>query len=305
MCDSQLRDLARQREPWAQTLLSDRARHSASASRAHRILFAIIAAAAFACGGKSDDAILVGTVERTLIDLVAPVSERITAIGVTRGQRVKAGDVLVNLDPAFALAELASAEAELAGARTGATVAADELQRAVSLHKSNVISQQQLDRARLVRDEAAAHLWAADARVIANRKRVADQTLVAPVDGVIDQLPFDVGERVATGSVLAVILQDGAPWVRVWLPERAYSRIGPGSEARVRVDSVPGELRGHVLDVAREPAFTPHFALTERERVYLVYETRVAIDDAPPALRPGAPARVVLQLPGAVGGVTR
>jgi HlyD family secretion protein len=94
-----------------------------------------------------------------------------------------------------------------------------------------------------------------------------------------------------------VILQDGAPWVRVWLPERAYSLIGPGSPARVRVEGISGELRGHVLDVSRESEFTPHYALTERERVYLVYETRVALDDAPAALRPGAPAEVSLALP--------
>ena len=51
-------------------------------------------------------------------------------------------------------------------------------------------------------------------------------------------------------------------------------------------------LRGSVLDVAREPAFTPHYALTERDRVHLVYEARVRLLDAPPGLRPGLPAEV-------------
>jgi hypothetical protein len=46
--------------------------------------------------------------------------------------------------------------------------------------------------------------------------------------------------------------------------------------------------RVDVLDVSREPEFTPHFALTERDRVHLVYETRVGIDDG--ACRP-APRR--------------
>ena len=48
-----------------------------------------------------------------------------------------------------------------------------------------------------------------------------------------------------------------------------------------------------------EASFTPHYALTERERVHLVYQARVEIDDAPEALRPGAPAEVRLQLPPA------
>ena len=53
-------------------------------------------------------------------------------------------------------------------------------------------------------------------------------------------------------------------------------------------------MRGRVLDVAREPEFTPHYALTERDRVHLVYETRVRIEDAPASLRPGVPAQVRL-----------
>ena len=44
--------------------------------------------------------------------------------------------------------------------------------------------------------------------------------------------------------------------------------------------------------MAREPEFTPHYALTERDRVHLVYETRVRLQDAPPGLRPGLPAEV-------------
>ena len=46
--------------------------------------------------------------------------------------------------------------------------------------------------------------------------------------------------------------------------------------------------------MSREPEFTPHFALTERDRVHLVYETRVGIDGAPADLRPGVPAEVTL-----------
>jgi len=278
---------------------------SAKLGRFLALAVSLCATALLACRPHSDDVVLVGTVERTLIDLVAPVSERITAIQVARGTRVRAGDVVAQLDPSFALSDLASAEAELAGARTGSSIAATDLQRAEELYHKSVISSQALDRARLARDEAATRHWAAEARVAAMRKRVADHAILAPVDGVVDQLPFDVGERVPIGAVVAVILQDGAPWVRVWLPERAYPLVGPGSAARIRIEAIAGELHGHVLDVAREPEFTPHYALTERERVYLVYETRIAIDDAPGSLRPGAPADVLLALPAATAPEAR
>ena len=77
--------------------------------------------------------------------------------------------------------------------------------------------------------------------------------------------------------------------------------VRPGGRASITIDGVgregsPRVLEGEVLDVAREPGFTPHYALTERERVHLVYETRVEITNAPPELRPGVPATVRLEL---------
>jgi HlyD family secretion protein len=198
----------------------------------------------------------------------------------------------VELDPTLARAELARAQATLAGARTGATVARHEYERIVNLRRRGVASEQDLERAERQRDEGRALLEEAEAGLAAARKRVADLSLASPVPGVVDQIPFDAGERVPAGAVVAVVLGDGPPWVRAWLPERDFVRVRPGTPARVRIDGLGGELRGTVLDVARQPEFTPHYALTERDRVHLVYETRVRIESAPAELRPGIPAEV-------------
>lgn len=253
--------------------------------------------AAAGCGKEQATLQLVGTVERTLVELAAPTSEVLSEVDVARGERVQAGRVLARLDPTLAEAELARAEAALAAARTAAAVANLDLDRAQKLRADRVTSQQNLDRARLAHDEAEARLREADAARAAARKRRTDLVLSAPVAGVVDQIPFEPGERVPAGAVLVVLLADEDPWVRVWLPETHFALVGPGTPATVRIDGVAGSLRGSVLDVAREPAFTPHYALTERDRVYLVYETRVRILDAPAALRPGLPAQVEI-LPG-------
>jgi HlyD family secretion protein len=195
---------------------------------------------------------------------------------------------------------VARAEATLAGARTGEAVAKQELERAKKLRRDRVASEQALDRARLAYDEAAARLREAEALLTAAHKRIADLSLAAPVSGVLDQIPFDVGERVPVGAVVGVVLADGDPWVRVWVPEGAYVRVLPGTPAEIRIDGLDEPLRGSVLDVAREPEFTPHYALTERDRVYLVYETRVRIENAPESLRPGVPAEVSIRAPDAV-----
>jgi HlyD family secretion protein len=258
-------------------------------------------AALVACAERGNEVLLVGTVERTLIELDAPISETLIEVAVRRGQDVHRGEVLARIDPTLVEADVAHAEATLAGARTGLVTAEHELARVTRLHASRVASLQDLERVQLSRDAAAARLREAEARLAAVRHRLEELVLVSPVDGVVDQIAFDPGERVPAGGVVVVVLDAAAPWVRVWVPETRVAQVRPGVPAEVRVDGVATRLRGRVLDVAREPEFTPHFALTERDRVHLVYETRVRIEDAPPGLRPGVPAevRLVLEAGGA------
>lgn len=253
-----------------------------------------LAAALLACAPGDTDLRLVGSVERTLVEVAAPTSEVVSEVAVQRGDHVEPGDLLLRLDATLAEAEIARAQARLAGEQTGVVIAEQELKRAQELRGAAVASQQALERAQLQRSEAWARLREAEAGVTVSRKHRADLDLRAPSAGVVDQIAFDPGERVPLGAVLVVLLEDGDPWVRVWVPEDRLALARPGTPAHVRLDGVPGPLHGAILDVSREPAFTPHYALTERERTHLVYEARVAIHDAPAGLRPGLPAEVVV-----------
>jgi HlyD family secretion protein len=249
---------------------------------------------ACACGRDDGDLLLTGTVERTLVELAAPVSETLVELQVERGQHVRAGELIARLDPTLADAEVAGAEARLAGARTADAMAANDLERFAGLRRAQVAAQHDFERAQLARDEATARLREAEALLAAARHRVEERSLRAPVAGIVDQLPFDRGERVPAGGVVCVLLEAAVPWVRVWIPEQRVAGIQPGLAAVATIDGVATPLAARVLDVAREPEFTPHFALTERDRVHLVYEARIVLLDAPPDLRPGLPAEVRL-----------
>ena len=50
------------------------------------------------------------------------------------------------------------------------------------------------------------------------------------------------GRRV--GAVVAVLLADGAPYARVYVPEEIRARVVPGARATVRIDGVEGEFSG-------------------------------------------------------------
>jgi len=262
----------------------------------------LLVASVCACNGEDHELHLVGIVEKTLFELAAPVSEVLISVHVERGQQVEEGEVLAHLDPTFAEIEVSTAEAALAASRHAEAVARHDRERLSKLRARKVASEQDLERALLVWEEAKAREREARGRLQAAQKHRYDRILTAPAGGVVDQIPFDKGERVPAGAVLAVIVSDEDPWVRVWIPETSFARVGPGSAAEIRIDALNETLRGQVLDVAREPEFTPHYALTERDRAHLVYEARVRILDAPSSLRPGIPAEVLIQLEDAGAG---
>jgi len=257
-------------------------------------LFASVLLGAIGCGRSSVE--LAGTVERKTLELAAPVSAEIVEIPVEVGEPVKAGDVVVQLDTAVAEAELRAGEAAKQAADAGLKEAEGLYERAVNLRKARVSTAQDLDTAERRRDEALALVAEKEARIAQAQKRLDELTLRAHLAGVVDQIAFEAGERVPAGGVTAVVLANEEPWVRVWLPARAVARTHPGSQAKIEIDGLDRKLTGHVTDISREPEFTPHYALTERESAHLVYETRVVIDDGPDDLRPGLPARVKIRL---------
>ena len=250
----------------------------------------------FGACGRSGVFHLAGSVERTILEITAPISEAVVEIAVERGARVAAGEVIVRLDSEVAEAELKAFEAALAAAQATLTEAEREFTRTAELNRRRVASAQQLDKARRGRDEAVALVAEKEARIAQATKRLDDLTLRSYAAGVVDQLPFEEGERVPAGGVVAVVQTDEEPWVRIWLPSRAVARATGEARAEVRVEGLDGMLEGRLEEVAREPEFTPHFALTERESAHLVYRARVVLSNAPEGLRSGLPAQVKLTL---------
>lgn len=265
----------------------------------HMLVRVLIIVAFFICisGCKKSELLqLAGTVERKTLELSAPISEVIVDILADEGERVEASQVVVQLDIEVAEAELRAQESALAAAEALQVETEGEFKRQENLRKSRVVSERALDSARRQRDEALALVNEKKARVLQAEKRLTDLTVTTRDSGIIDQLPFEIGERVPAGGVVAVIISDEEPWVRVWFPARAVSRISLGAEADVEVEGLEKTLKGELEYISREPEFTPHFALTERESAHLVYEARVVLKDAPPELRPGIPSQVFIRI---------
>ena len=129
-------------------------------------------------------------------------------------------------------------------------------------------------------DQATAALESAQA-LESQAKLDLDRTrLKAPVDGVVDKVLFQLGERPAPGTTVAVQLDSARIFARVYVPEHLRARVTPGGILSVRIDGVNDSYQGTVRWVSSDASFTPYFALTEHDRSRLSYLAEIDVPDA-------------------------
>ncbi len=173
-----------------------------------------------------DDAVAVGTLRARQAVVVRPeIAGRVVALGFRDGERVKAGQLLVQLDDRLQVAQLQQAQAQAAIARTN-------LQRNRELLAQNFVSQSAVD-------QSAASLEVAEAQVALAQAQVARTRIVAPFDGLVGIRSVDVGDYVKDGADLVALEDTSTLWVDYRLPERFIPRVRPGQRVEVVLDAAP------------------------------------------------------------------
>ena len=125
---------------------------------------------------------------------------------------------------------------------------------------------------------------------------VGRHVISAPVDGVVDSRLFEIGERPGTGQPVIVVLAASQTHARVYVPESIRVQIKSGTKALIHVDGLTEPVEGRVRWVSSEAAFTPYYALTERDRGRLSYVAKVDIVEERDRLPDGVPVEVEFEL---------
>ena len=118
----------------------------------------------------------------------------------------------------------------------------------------------------------------------------------SPVAGIVDSRLFELGERPAPGQPIMIALGGTQPYARVYVPENLRVHVRPGTKAEVRVDGLEDPITGVVRWVSSEAAFTPYFALTERDRGRLSYAAKIDLDVSGDRLPDGVPVEVEFRI---------
>lgn len=295
-----------------------------------------------------------GTIEATRANLAFQASGRVASVPVEEGARVEQGQILAVLEPEEFQSRLEQAEANLEGAmrnrdqiaiildlyrrtlpediiraeanlRVHREVTGDaekNYRRFERLFKEEVVTEKQLDtarvnfetaRARLDEGDAALRqtrdnlkkieaaqkdLDASQAQIMASRA-ILEQSRIqlgytelrAPFGGIITSRNIEPGEMATPGREVISLADLSRVDLKIFVNATEIGMVRPGQEVEVRVDSFPQRaFEGRVTFISPESEFTPKIIQTRKERVKLVYLVKVNVPNPDLALKPGMPA---------------
>lgn len=202
------------------------------------------------------------------------------------GQRVKAGQLLAQLDPQDFLLADSAARAQVAAALSNRDLATAEFQRYKALKDQNFISGAELDRRDSALKAAQAQLEQAQAQQASQANQSTYANLVADAAGVITAVEAEPGQVIGAGTPVVRIAQDGPRDAVFSVPEDRIATIRTGLPVEVKVWASQARLSGRVREVAS--------SADPQTRTFLV---KVTLDGAgTPAL--GSTVYAVPQVPG-------
>ena len=162
------------------------------------------------------------------------VGGKITQRPAELGQRVKAGQVLAQIDPAdYRLAQDAS-RAQLNAAAINRDLAAADFKRFAALKDQNFISGAELERRESQFKSAQAQYEQARSQLAVQGNQAGYATLTATAAGVVTAVEAEPGQVVAAGAPVVRIALDGARDVVFSVPEDKVAQFKPGIPVKVR-----------------------------------------------------------------------
>jgi multidrug resistance efflux pump len=140
--------------------------------------------------------------------------------------------------------------------------------------------------------QASAAVEAAKAALAIIDSQVAELTIKAPVDGVVQAVDLQPGDLVAANAPMLSMLDLSHLWVRAYVPENRLA-VQVGDKVSISADSFPNRrFAGHIIFIASQAEFTPNNVQTPEERSKQVFRIKVEMDQEKDLLRPGMPVDV-------------
>ena len=226
--------------------------------------------------------------------LAFDVGGRLGPVRLQIGQGVRAGEALATVESADTDLRLRQAEAALREAEATATNAAEEAARQETLFTRGIVSAAARDTARTAAAQAEARLDQQRRILDLERESLADTTLRAPFDGIVNSVEVQNFGTVSAGQPVVTLYEDDGLQATVLVSYEIAARLSLGTEVSVLpTDGDPTPLPATVTEIARRAPAVSSFPVV------------VTLDQTRPDLRSGmaVEVRVDFAAPEAMRGI--
>ena len=190
-----------------------------------------------------------GRVRADIVNVAADVSGYVTAVPVRDNQRVRKGDVLLQIDPAHYRLAVKQAQALVASRKAAWEMRKVNASRRADLDEL-VISKESREDASNVAASALADYQQAEARLEAAQLNLDRTRVLATVDGYVTNLNVHVGDYARVGEAKLAVVDEHSFWVYGFFEETKLPHVHVGDPAQLQMMS--GEtLTGHVESISR------------------------------------------------------
>jgi RND family efflux transporter MFP subunit len=206
------------------------------------------------------------------------------------GDKVKAGDVLAEIDTPDLDQQLTQARADLSVAQANAKLAQISAERWQSLASTDAVAKQDVDTRTFTWNANIAQVKAAQANVDRLVAEEGFKRLIAPFDGVVTARETDIGALInvgaAGGAELFMISATNKLRVYVNVPQNYVPSVPPGTKATLGVPEHPGKTYSGTVE-ASSHAVNPSTGTTLMQLI---------VDNTAGEMMPGDYASIHLQL---------
>ncbi|MGA8203467.1 MAG: efflux RND transporter periplasmic adaptor subunit [Woeseiaceae bacterium] len=231
----------------------------------------------------------------TVVEVKSKASGEVLELDVDTGDYVKAGTLMVRIDPRTVRNRLDQAEAELKAAMSKREIAETQMKRAQALLKKGTFTETDVEQATL--DLANAQAQVVTSRVSVENARIAvdDTDVRAPISGTIIDKPVEKGQVISSptqdfagGTLLMRMADLSAVQVRALVDETDIGKIRPDMAARVTVAAYPNQpFPGKVVKIEPEAVVVQNVTM---------FAVLISLDNSEGLLLPGMNAEVDIQI---------
>ncbi len=212
-----------------------------------------------------------GTVRSDSTSIVASrVMGTVLSLLVREGEKVRAGQLLLNIDDREAKERSNAAAMAVESAKQNRELAEKTWQRYHGLYEQKALSRQEMDRIEAQRKVAQAEYSRAKAMADEAHTNVGFSRIVAPMDGVVKEKKIDEGSMAVPGMPLLIIEGSGEMYVGLAADEGLLSKIRTGMPAVVNITALKREVSGSVREIVpsvdpRSRTFTVKVYVTDKD----------------------------------------